>query len=227
MAAPPVQVRGPRLVEKVLQVTLEEVGRVGFAALSVETVAALAGVNKTTIYRRWPTKFELVRAALDCVGQDVTDLPDTGSLRGDLLALATALMRSLETPGGRALYGRIVSGDGPELAEVIASLYAETGREHAIIVERAIARGELPEGSDPVLIIEMMVGSLIHFAFMVAVPARRRRHEQIVDLLLTGALRGGAIPAGRAAAARATAKAPRRPAARRARARKGPPVTRG
>ena len=60
MAAPPVQVRGPRLVEKVLQVTLEEVGRVGFAALSVETVAALAGVNKTTIYRRWPTKFELV-----------------------------------------------------------------------------------------------------------------------------------------------------------------------
>ena len=58
--------RSARVQSAVLRATAEELGRVGFAALRIEDVALRSGVNKTTIYRRWPTKQELVRASLCC-----------------------------------------------------------------------------------------------------------------------------------------------------------------
>src|SRR5688572_4371387 len=82
-----VRVRGRAadVVERVLTATGEELSRAGYAALRVEDVAARSGVNKTTIYRRWPNKAELVAAAL----REMTTQPaaiDTGSLRDDLRA---------------------------------------------------------------------------------------------------------------------------------------------
>src|SRR5262245_26513815 len=77
--------RASRVVRDVLQATREELDRAGYAELSVESVAALAGVNKTTIYRRWPTKSELVVAAIKEYFDQSQDFPDTGVLRSDLL----------------------------------------------------------------------------------------------------------------------------------------------
>src|SRR6187402_997198 len=77
--------RAARVVSDVLIATAEELSRVGYAALRIEDIAARSGVNKTTIYRRWPTKPELVAAALRALTQP-PQAPDTGSLRGDLLA---------------------------------------------------------------------------------------------------------------------------------------------
>ena len=75
------QIRGDELVAKVFRATLAEVGRVGVEHLSIEEVAERADVNKTTIYRRWPTPEGLARAALACAAESNTSPPDTGSLR--------------------------------------------------------------------------------------------------------------------------------------------------
>src|SRR5262245_16527517 len=97
-----VQGRSARVVEAVLQAAAEQLGEVGFAALRIEDVAARSGVNKTTIYRRWPSKEELVTAVLETL-RLVPDTPDTGTLRGDLLQLLRAIANGAATPAGRGL----------------------------------------------------------------------------------------------------------------------------
>src|SRR5262249_24075462 len=81
------QVRGWRVVEKVLEATLEELSDKGYGALSIEDVAARAGVAKTTIYRRWPAKADLALDAMRRVADSVVVVGDTGALRSDLIAM--------------------------------------------------------------------------------------------------------------------------------------------
>src|SRR6202158_3091724 len=82
--------RGPRsqqVVEKVREATMAELARVGFPGLTIEGVAKAANVNRTTIYRRWPSKSALLLAVLEPGLKRFDHDPDTGSLGGDLLAL--------------------------------------------------------------------------------------------------------------------------------------------
>src|SRR6185437_8842867 len=79
--------RSERVVRSVLEAAVAEIARVGYVALRVDDVASRAGVNKTTIYRRWPTKPELVTAALRTIVGDQPETPDTGALRSDLIVL--------------------------------------------------------------------------------------------------------------------------------------------
>src|SRR5258708_31088310 len=93
--------RGSPVVARVLRATIEELARIGYGALSIEEVANRAGVNKTTVYRRWPTKADLVRAALRSMGDDKVCQPATGSLRGDLLAAGRSLLPFAQASGGQ------------------------------------------------------------------------------------------------------------------------------
>lgn len=204
MPAPPVQLRGQRLVDNVMRAVLDEMASAGYAALSIEAVAARANVNKTTIYRRWPTKLDLVRAAFDCARPDRV-LPDTGTLRGDLVALVDEMAHDLTMPGGRAIVGRIMADEGPELAGLLASLHAQASSENAPIIERAIARGELPPGTEPSLILDVLMAANIHFLFLLHAGDVGRR-AQLVDLILDGALHGGAVPRREKARAAAGAR---------------------
>src|SRR5262249_15321156 len=107
--AKPPQVRGEPMVRTVLGVTLDELARRGFAALRVEDVADRACVNKTTVYRRWPTKSALVRAALLTIGGDEVCAPDTGSLRGDLLQIGHQMVEIATSPRGRSIIRMILA----------------------------------------------------------------------------------------------------------------------
>src|SRR5262245_2839968 len=80
-------VRGEPVVRGILGAALTELARTGYGALRIEDVAARAGVNKTTVYRRWSTKEDLVRAALLSITNDRFTPPNTGSLRTDLLQI--------------------------------------------------------------------------------------------------------------------------------------------
>src|SRR5262245_30180064 len=94
--------RSARVVTNVLRTTLEEIGRVGYEALRFEDVAARSGVNKTTIYRRWPTKVELVSAALrELVSPQ--ELPETGNVHSDLVELLRAHAARAQSPLGRGI----------------------------------------------------------------------------------------------------------------------------
>jgi AcrR family transcriptional regulator len=86
----------------VYDATLAELVRCGYDQASVETIAARAGVHKTTIYRRWRTKDELVASALEAVADSRIEAPDTGDITADLRLLARAVRATLTSPDGAA-----------------------------------------------------------------------------------------------------------------------------
>jgi len=182
--------RAKRVVSAVLRATLAELGEVGYAALRIENVAERARVNKTTVYRRWPTKPSLVGAAMRLCSTE--PMPDTGSIRSDLVALGKQVIALMRSPDGTALM-RMMGTDWqhPDIADLSRQIRGEMQRSRAKLVERAIARGELPKGSDPELIVDAVIsplfGRLKH-----GVSVDGRLVARFADLVLTGARHGGA-----------------------------------
>lgn len=189
------QVRGDRVVERTLAATLEELSRVGYAALRVEDVAARAQVNKTTVYRRWPTKEELVKAALISVleTQVVTNIPDTGSVREDLLDHVRSVIAITSSPAGRTVI-RMLAAERPD-PEVLAIARSIKSSHKAIpmaIVKRAQARGELRADVDPNLFLDVLGAAYEHLVmkgeFAEISESTVQAVGEIIDLLLNGAL---------------------------------------
>ncbi|WP_067480409.1 TetR/AcrR family transcriptional regulator [Actinomadura hibisca] len=153
---------GPRRKRQIFDATLHALARDGYDAMTIEGIADDAGVNKTTIYRWWPSKPALLRAAL--IDAPLLDLPvpDTGTLRGDLEALTATLIGFLTAePAGavvRAALGAAV-GDAC-LAAQFRDFFADRLARERPVVERAIARGELPPGTDPMLLMDLLSGAI-------------------------------------------------------------------
>jgi len=139
----------------------------GLAGMTIEAVAARAGVGKTTIYRRWSSKHELMTAAVRFIAHDL-QTPDTGSLRGDYLALAGAAMASL-APGALKLMPRLMleAADDPELFAVCREVLIDPRRAALrAIVERAIARGEARADVDVEVAVDVLIGPMIYRALI-------------------------------------------------------------
>ncbi|BBG00513.1 MULTISPECIES: TetR/AcrR family transcriptional regulator [Pseudonocardia] len=137
--------RGERLDAEILRATLDELAETGYAALSIERVAARAGAGKASVYRRWPDRAHLVLDAARSVMPEPERPPDTGSLRGDLLAMLRSVAAALDGPAGpalRGLLGELLTG--PEQVEALQTLSRRSGRRLvAEVVRRAHERGEL------------------------------------------------------------------------------------
>jgi AcrR family transcriptional regulator len=144
--------RGAALETAIIDATLTELSDVGYARLSVERVAERAGASKASLYRRWPSKVELVMDAVYHLLPDPASPPDTGSLRGDLLAVMRAVAEQLAGPAGQALGGVLSDALGdPDMARRVRS-YARGTSQAGMreIVRRAVARGEV----DPAAVTE-------------------------------------------------------------------------
>jgi len=199
------QVRGDRVVEKTLAATLEELSRAGYAALRVEDVAARAEVNKTTVYRRWRTKEDLVKAALISALEThvVTNIPDTGSVREDLLEYVRSVIAITSSPAGRTVIRMLVAEQpDPEVLAVARSIKSSQKAIPLAIVKRAQARGELRADVSPNLFLEVLGAAHEHVVmegeFAEISESTVRAVGEIVDLLLRGALsdRRGRTPRG-------------------------------
>jgi AcrR family transcriptional regulator len=149
--APEAPARGrgrPRSAEAdqaILNATLRMLGTHGIAGTTIEGVAADAGVGKTTIYRRWPTKTDLILAAIsDIVPRG--EPPDTGSMAGDMAALADIQRRRLSGSGLSGIVPRVLAesmGD-PELHQGYVDRVVTPFRDMLrLFIERGIERGEL------------------------------------------------------------------------------------
>ena len=139
--------RGVPRERAILSAVIGLLGEAGYEAMTMDAVAARAHASKTTIYRRWPGKPELVRAAVDAyVAGRVLRSADTGSLRGDLLSVLQA-MRGHLTPEFMAMMSGLVHAmrADPELAGSLRSMFDEDSVS-AELVARAVGRGELPAG---------------------------------------------------------------------------------
>ena len=188
------QIRGPKVVAAILDAAVDEIAEKGYAGLSVESVAQRAGVNKTTVYRRWPTPPDLALAALSREASAVLADPDTGSVEEDLLVIARRLSDMLRSKRGRALYlvelqDRLAGGSRRERPEA--------RRQTSKIVERGIERGELPAGTDP----EMVTGTLFGAVIQRALFERERPTDdffrRLVAFVMAGASSAGARRASR------------------------------
>jgi AcrR family transcriptional regulator len=158
---------GDRIVEAAASLLAE----VGYDGLSMEAVAARAGAGKAAIYRRWPGKAALVLDTVRSRKLPLGDAPDTGTLRGDLMALFLALQAQLEGNALDHLSGVLVAlRSDPELAQAVHEQFtAAWERGVHRIVERAVERGEVPDRDDRFLDLFGRVGpSVMMMRFLMA-----------------------------------------------------------
>jgi AcrR family transcriptional regulator len=146
----------------VIEALLAELAESGLDALTMEGLARRAGVNKTTLYRRWGSKEELVLDAMLELGERRVPIPDTGSLRDDLLAVAREIITSLATPEADALVRAAAADPSPDskLVEAVQEFWTVRFSLLGEMIERAIERGELPAGTASKPIIEGLLGGI-------------------------------------------------------------------
>jgi AcrR family transcriptional regulator len=157
----------PRSIEcdrAILDAALEEYGTNGYEGMSVDAVAVRAGVSKATIYRRFESKLELVTAAMYQVAEDRKPTPDTGSLVGDVRVLLAHLGELTQDPT-LGCNVRMMVADGlrnPELGAVHDEFvqFRRTGTK--LVLERAIARGELRPDIDLEVAADVLAGPVFY-----------------------------------------------------------------
>jgi AcrR family transcriptional regulator len=142
--------RSARVREAILAATFSELSDHGYAAMSVEAVAARAGVNKTTIYRRWPTLDDLLVDALATWSLEALPDPATGSIETDLLALGNQLAEVLNGGVGRQVVALVLTAGlrSPQLGQTTRRYFGYQAERATPIVTAAIERGELPANTD-------------------------------------------------------------------------------
>nr|WP_296075141.1 TetR/AcrR family transcriptional regulator [uncultured Actinoplanes sp.] len=142
---------------------MNELAEVGYGRLSIEAVARRAGVGKTAIYRRWGNKLEMVLEIVSDVAGRSVPLPDTGSFAGDLELIMMIVSRALQHRIASQIIPDLMAeaARNPQIAETLQK--ALRTHQQAVgdkLVGQAVARGELPEGTDPEIAVDMILGPL-------------------------------------------------------------------
>jgi AcrR family transcriptional regulator len=150
--------RSERIVQQVLAATVAELAESGYRAFRMDAVGAAAEVNKTTIYRRWPCKALLVAAAVEWMRRVVHDvpLPDTGALERDLVEAFQRKLSFKDRVEGQAWARLLAEKHDLEVSAIIGDAVKERSGAWYMMVTRAVGRGELPEGTDPRLLLGML-----------------------------------------------------------------------
>lgn len=168
-----------------------------YGKISMETLAERAGVSRTTIYRRWPSKAAVVAAAVSSLYLDRVEVPDTGSLSEDLVALLSDTYRVMADGDGRVLEQLVrQSGHNPELVDMVRSILYARRRLSATALNRAIARGEMMPDVDQELLLDLLLGPLWFRLLVSGAPITRDEARSVVELVLDGALRRASRPSG-------------------------------
>lgn len=181
-------VKRDEVTDSLLRAFLEEWAVHGYAALSLERVAARAGAGKAAIYRRWPSKVAIAAEAVQRFGMVLTDVADYGTLRNDLQAYLLMLRRALRHRLVRKILPDLYAeaSRGSELLPLLRDLSVSRRRGAMSLIERAIGRGELPVGIDRDLAMDMIPATLY---WGMIVTRRRITRVQIrrqVDALVAG-----------------------------------------
>jgi AcrR family transcriptional regulator len=182
------------ILDAVLVLLAEE----GFSRMSVEGVAARAGVGKATVYRRWPSKVLLVIEAIDTVASERISVPDTGSARGDLTEFLTQLVRAMDGPDGRLVAPLLEAmSRSPELAAAVRRDLIAPRRDVANeIIRRGVDRGELRPDLHVDVALDAPVAIVFHRLLLTGEAVDEALVARIVDQLLDGIAGAGGRPTG-------------------------------
>lgn len=179
--------RDARARRAILEATRTVLASAGFAGLTVDAVAAEAGVGKATIYRRWPSRERLVLEAVREVTAPVA-VPDTGALRSDLVAFAQAVSGGITTTGvAQVLPGlAAAAAHSPTLRDELVSFAAERRAHVRAALERAVARGEVAAGADLDLAVDQLVGPVVYRIVVTGAAPSADDVGAMVDQLVAG-----------------------------------------
>ncbi|MCX4735260.1 TetR/AcrR family transcriptional regulator [Streptomyces sp. NBC_01363] len=164
----------------------------GYPGLTVEYVAEHSGIHKTTLYRRWGNLEGLVVDALDLAGEDSWTPPDTGSLEGDLRALARTTAASFEDPAAAAAPTAFVAAafQSERAADALKAFYAQRFARCAVIVARAVSRHELDRRTDAGALVRAVISPLFLRLFITREPIDGTLADQSADAALAAARAG-------------------------------------
>jgi AcrR family transcriptional regulator len=178
--------RDPGRDTRILEAAVSLIGEVGYDRTTVDAIAERAGVSKPTIYRRWAGKREIVAEAIRC-RRDTTATPDTGSLRGDLLAVVRGLRESLRGENAQLAAGLTsLLRSSDELAALFREhVIAVERKRYAVLLERAAARGEIAGAAGMTPLFADVAGALVFSRVMISgEPIDDGFVEDLVDRVL-------------------------------------------
>jgi len=189
-ALPPVRRRtGGRSAvvrENVLRATLEAVAERGVDGVTIGAIARDAGVHDTTIYRRWASLEHLLVDAILAYSEQQLPIPDTGSLRTDLIEYAESVASYVAAPPGRTLVRSMVTVDDPRFDEQRATFWQGRYDHARTMVDRARSRGELTRDLSPQILLEMLIAPIHFRALLTHQLTDRSFITTLVDALLGG-----------------------------------------
>lgn len=163
----------PHVTEAISAAVLQEWTDKGYVRMSMEAVARRAGVGKSALYRRWPSKQEMAMAVLAQLSAAMFAVPDTGSLHGDLEALMRTMLDWLEQPHIAVIGADLVAETtrDPKLGEAVETILRAPHRAQTqTVFDRAIARGELDSAADPDIILELIASIIYWHSIVRALP---------------------------------------------------------
>ena len=185
--------RDPATDVRILDAALEMLATGGYSGFRLDELARRAGVAKTTILRRWPTKAAVAAAAIERLALQTIALPESGSLRDDLRALVASAIAAFTRGRGRFV-PRLMreSGHHPEIADLLLTMIHARRLAYRRVLARAIARGELSPDVDQDLMIDLLIGPVWTRLLITLVPVPATLVDEIVDAVL----RAYALPSG-------------------------------
>jgi AcrR family transcriptional regulator len=173
---------------ELLAVTLQLLQENGYERLTVDEVAATARASKATVYRRWPTKAELVLAAVMQGMSQVAVPPETGNLRDDLIQIGETIARQAKSHATTMRAVLVEASRNPALNAVMQHQFAERKKMITSVLRQAVERGEIrPEVIDDDLW-DLLPGYLVFRAVIQNRPATRRTVATLVDEVILPSL---------------------------------------
>jgi len=176
--------RGEELEAALLEAAWQELVDAGFARLTMESVAARAKTGVAVLYRRWPNKDDLVLAAIRHYGTThPVDTPDTGSLRGDMIALLSSFSSTRVSFAATvsAVFSGLLASTGLTPAQVREKILADRPLQSAQVFARAHERGEIDLDRVPPAVLTMPFDLIRHDMLMTYKPIPPERVLAIVD----------------------------------------------
>ena len=187
---PPARGRGrprdPTLDVRILEQALALLGSRGYAGLTLDDLAERTGVAKTTILRRWPSKAAVAAAAVERLALQSVDVPDSGTLRGDLHALLHGAADTFAR--GRGMFvPRLMreAGHHSEINDLLFTVIHTRRQAYRRVLALAIARGELSPTVDQELFIDLLIGPIWTRLLITGDPVTRAYVDSIVGATLT------------------------------------------
>jgi AcrR family transcriptional regulator len=150
--------------QAILQATIELLAEVGFDSMSIDAIAARAKVGKTTIYRRYNSKEELVADAIESLREEVI-IPNTESFWGDIEALIENAAKITLSSLGRQTVAMIIgtASSNPQFAKIYWDKYLQPRRQaFAMVIDRAKTRGEIQPDLESDLVFDLMSGIMLY-----------------------------------------------------------------